>query len=119
MSNTNSYPEHDKLREITDDFQVIGEFIEWLSQNGYTICEQHKAESEPQAAKLAVEPDSCAADRLGDSFARVLQAVADSAQIYWPVNGRQPDDLLARYFGIDQERLEDEKRAMLEKLRTI
>lgn len=37
---------------------------------------------------------------------------------FWPVH-RPITDLLAERFGIDQEKLEDEKRAMLDELRAL
>ncbi len=39
MSRKIIYPEHDKLKLIQEDSQKIGEFIEWLNENGYRICE--------------------------------------------------------------------------------
>lgn len=33
------YPEHDKIRALEGDNQVVGDFIEWLCTQGYRICE--------------------------------------------------------------------------------
>ena len=33
------YPEHEKLSALNGKNQTIGEFLEWLNDNGYTICE--------------------------------------------------------------------------------
>jgi hypothetical protein len=33
------YPEHEKLQTVQDKSQVCGEFLEWLNENGYSICE--------------------------------------------------------------------------------
>ena len=77
------YPEHDKLKEIQEESQIIGEF---LDNCGYTL------------AKWSKEPH-----------------LVDYAELV-PV-GSIPD-ILAEYFGIDQNKLEAEKRAMLDEMRT-
>jgi hypothetical protein len=32
------YPEHEKLKALGGDNQVVGDFIEWLGENGYEIA---------------------------------------------------------------------------------
>lgn len=34
-----SYSEHEKLHAIVDDSQKIGEFLEWLKEQGYILAE--------------------------------------------------------------------------------
>lgn len=77
------YPEHDKLRAVRDESQAIGQFLEWLGENGLVICsfEEYK--------------------RTGE---------------YIP-DGRSIQQILADYFEIDLNKLDDEKRAMLNELR--
>lgn len=33
------YPEHEKMKVVQDDSQVIGDFIEWLYSRDFSICE--------------------------------------------------------------------------------
>ena len=33
------YPEHDKLKALGGANQIVGDFIEWLGEQGLTICE--------------------------------------------------------------------------------
>jgi hypothetical protein len=33
------YPESEKVHAIRDKSQVVGEFIDWLEEKGYSICE--------------------------------------------------------------------------------
>ena len=33
------YPEHEKLKALDGQNQIIGQFIEWLNDNRYVICE--------------------------------------------------------------------------------
>jgi len=76
------YPEHDRLKEIQEESQCIGEFLDTC---GYTL------------AKWSKEPH-----------------LVDYAELV-PV-GNIPD-ILAEYFNIDQNKLEAEKRAALERMR--
>ena len=73
------YPEHEKLKAISDKSQICGEFIEWLQSQGFFI--EHNGK--------------------GD----------------WPqfVLRRQ----LAKFFGIDEEKLENEKMVMLDEMRRL
>ena len=33
-----SYPEHDRLSAVADKSQCVGEFLEWLQEQGITLC---------------------------------------------------------------------------------
>lgn len=74
------YPEHQKLKAVKDKSQAIGEFLDWLSEQGIYLCKLQQEEYMPH---------------------------------YYRING-----LLAEYFGIDENKLEAEKRTMLEECRT-
>ena len=74
------YPEHEKLKALAGANQVVGNFIEWLGENGYVI-----ARYDPH-------------DRLYPAYERL-------------------DKLIADHFEINEQRLEEEKLAMLASLR--
>jgi hypothetical protein len=76
-----TYPEHEKLKALGDSNQIVGDFIEWLSEQGYEIC------------------------RWNDSGTHCL-----------PVHLHR-DQMLADFFEIDRDKLEAEKRQMLDALR--
>lgn len=65
------WPEHEKLHAVVDRSQAIGEFIEWIESQGFTIT----------AANGGPRPNMTT----------------------W----------LADFFGIDLDRIETEKRAMI------
>ena len=112
------YPEHDKLCAIKDQSQAIGAFIEWMGEHGYHICERTHAVSESANQVIeAPEPGTWQRKRLGDRFCDLLGALIDANTIYWPTTKRLPNALLAQYFDIDEDKLETEKRAMLDELR--
>ena len=80
------YPEHQKLRAVKDKSQCVGEFIEWLGEQGIMLC--------------------CNDGQVG------------MYPINWPITESR-NKLLARFFGIDLNRLEDEKLAMLDEQRAL
>jgi hypothetical protein len=86
-----TYPEHEKLTQIRDKSQLVGEFLDWLSQQGYYICRWQDEGDNGQPKRIPATAD-------------------DIARIH-------EDEYLADFFGIDQDKLEEEKRAMLDALR--
>lgn len=36
--NAVTYPEHEKLKALNGHNQAVGEFLDWLSENGYVIA---------------------------------------------------------------------------------
>lgn len=85
-----TYPEHEKLAQISDKSQAIGEFMDWLNETkGFQLGEW----------------GTCL-----DEFCQ-----EDSLHPVTPTTV----DLLAEHFGIDQNKLEDEKQAMLEAQREM
>ena len=75
-------PTLNKIQKCHKDSQNIGEFLEWLSMKGYTICEYVKKE---------------------DVYPRPIR-----------LNREQ---LLAKYFGVNLERAEQERRKILDMVR--
>lgn len=74
-----SYPEHEKMKECSSPRQAVGDFIEWLSERGYWICEKRHGE--------------------------------------WFPTYRSRDQLLAAHFELDIDKIDAEKRAMLDEIR--
>lgn len=81
------YPEHEKLLQVQDKSQAIGEFLDWLqNEEKVTLC------------------------KLGKPFGE------DAITYYTPIH-ESIDWLLAKYFGIDLDLLSQEKAKMLERIR--
>lgn len=115
-----NYPEHEKLHLVKHETQTVADFIAWLEQHNYYICE--KREPESPSAKPIIDvphPDSRRAERLGDAFCDAIRSIADAACIFWPTNKRLPEALLSEFFEIDPVKLEEEKMAMLEECRKL
>lgn len=74
-------PEHNKMVMVKHESQIVGDFLEWLDQQGMTIC------------------------NLVEDY-------------YCPVRLSR-EQLLAKYFGIDLDKIEQENRAILDYARKI
>lgn len=88
------FPEHEKMHAVKSRSQSIGEFLEWLrSEKGYVICERLRTsdgdeEEEDDDADYELVPANLGITKL-----------------------------LAEFFKIDLEKIEAEKRQMLDQLR--
>jgi hypothetical protein len=88
MSNT--YPEHEKLKEVRDKSQAIHEFLEWLQQSEYKMFLAHYFRNERGRTSDLIVP-----------------------------NTKAITDLVAEFLEIDLVKLENEKREMLEEFRKV
>jgi hypothetical protein len=97
------YPEHDKLRKISDESQSIGAFLEWLTgDRGLVIAKYHQhddgcgripRDSVNHPAECGYVDDQLEASRVG-------------------IQG-----LLAEYFEISLVEIEQENRRLLRQIR--
>jgi hypothetical protein len=106
------YPEHDKLTAISDRSQAIGEFLDWMSQEKKII-----RASWLDAYMVWVPCDE--ASEYG------LIQNDDGEWGWWRhaperlhMDTTSVQDLLAEFFDIDRAKIEEEKRTMLDRLRT-
>lgn len=113
------YPEHDKLMECKDDREAIGTFIDVglgrlfggmaLYELVEVACEcrwclQHDA----RAAPILVHGESDRQSFRGGVF----------YEKKWMPTMKSPADILAEYFGIDRDKIDAEKTAMLDAIRS-
>ena len=81
-----TYPEHDKLKQVMGCSQELGEFLEWLQENGYVLARWRQ-----RHIRMEHELVPC-----GESIEKIL----------------------AKRFNIDLKVLEDEKRQIIEELKS-
>jgi hypothetical protein len=121
MSN---YPEHDKLTAISDQSQAIGEFLEWLPSQGRFIGAWRTVVDCPGGGIW--EKWSCIGgvkvnDRTGEEGDECPvcdgRGVVDAAEPIPEVAYVDINKILAEFFDIDLNKLEAEKRAMLDEIR--
>lgn len=94
------YPEHEKLTKIKDESQTIGEFLEWFQhEKKVTACVKHKHDD----SCYSKSGYSCCSFRV-DEYAPFPFLT---------------EVLLAEYFKIDLNKIEKEKRQMLDKIKKV
>ncbi len=97
-----TYPEHEKLHAIKEKSQACGDFLEWLlGPRRYHIGEYH------------VHTDACWDE--GESQTERRRTCGTPTGVLYPtsINVRK---LLAEFFEISEEKIETEKRAILDVL---
>lgn len=120
------YPEHAKLIALNGQNQIIGQFIEWLHDQGVTPCRWREAgnNGEPRHLYRDDKPEldemSCwGGEWHRDSSGRYFRDNPDheSWGAGWEPVFKTIPAWLAEYFGIDQAALDREKDAMLAAIR--
>lgn len=104
MSDYPATPELDKIRAHQDTSQEIGSFIEWLS------TEARFGPQSGEGRRAAIR-----AQKLNNS--PVELCLFDEAWDEWRPVGLKIEEMLARYFKIDLNVVEEERRAVLEHIR--
>lgn len=89
----NKYPESEKLLAVREESQKIGEFLEWLKSK-VTLATWEENEDDDTQAYMA----------------EIL------CPVYKYNGGNGTQLLLAEYFGIDLDQVEEERRRILEEL---
>lgn len=106
------YTEHVKLAKIAKFSQSIGEFIEWLGTEGVQLMRwTETVDVEPCDGMLFTECRGAQCDNCGGTKVTTVKRSG-----YAP-HGVSIHDMLAKFFDIDQAKIESEKRHMLETLR--
>jgi hypothetical protein len=133
------YPEHKKLSAVRDQSQKCGEFFEWLqSEKGVTMECSFEYERDEDDEKIWRDEDGNVVEDYVDPESYIFSVGSPKDEKYRkmrdergihcrliPTPGgsitmpiRQPlSSLLAEFFEIDENKLEEEKRAMLEACR--
>ncbi len=133
------HPECDKMLAVSEDSQKIGEFLEWLGSQGLHVCSLvTKRPCEYRGRRYA-----CSGGRLyyGEDVSSLGHLLVDESEYeseairrcdacrgsgmvdliqphFSPVSGTI-NTLLAKYYGIDMDKVERERRAILEDLRAL
>lgn len=97
-----TYPEHKKLEKVKDLSQSCGEFLDWLlSSRGYTLGQYH------------IHGAECYEHDLKERNCLVCKT---NTEFLFPAP-HATRRLLAEFFEVDENKLEDEKRRMLDAMR--
>ena len=97
---TRELPEHERLALVKDKSHEIGTFLEWLTEQGIGLSKYHKHSEE--CGKV-----------YSNGYSKECKMTEDTLSPY-PMN---IEVLLARFYGIDLDKLEREKRQILADIR--
>lgn len=126
---TTIYPEHEKLKAVMETSQAIGDFIETLPEMGFQLCERidqrecawrslRSRGGVPQlVCRDGVVVDLDTDEQLHDCEECDGTGFVDMDEPIYLPRMTTTTKILARYFDIDLDVIEAEKRAMLESLR--
>lgn len=118
-----TYPEHEKQHKIVEQSQAIGEFLDFAP---YTLCEHREAGDNGEPEYIWTQRALGTMPERRDWNPRLHDYIDGRAlhnpdyeswdEDYVPVM-KSISQILADYFGIDQKKIEKEKRAMLDAIR--
>lgn len=98
MTTKNNYPECEKLTEVSEKSQEIGFFLEWLFGR-YTLCQF-----------LEEQKEVFTNDEGEEDYVYLPEG-------YYPIR-RPIQALLAEYFNIDMNKVDEERAQILKELRS-
>lgn len=113
---TNEYPEHEKLKALNGKNNDIGDFIEHLHSAGYTICAPHEHVGAMKNRYVAEDRDN-GCGNANEDYGETARECGYKKDEMEPVR-RNTAEWVALYFNIDQKKLDAEKEAMLESIRS-
>ena len=116
-----NYPEHEKQAKVKEQAQTIGEFLEWLASQDIQLHERPTKEAVIARMKgLPVDNDHCPeCGKRTEKYCSQCRVgiVNDYWDTYFPVR-KTIEQILARYFEIDLNQIEEENRQLLDKIRS-
>ena len=96
--------EIEKIAAVQDESNAISGFIDWLSDNNYAICEYREVEEE--------NPDEAVLATVG-----IVEDLPPYMVERWAIKRESHEQLLAKYFEIDLDKVEAERLGFLERIR--
>ena len=105
-------PTLDKLSRVSKESQRIGDFLEWLKEQGIELCSIHECGKDCSKRRCEhFEQYVPAVVRSQEE--KVAERLAGQAL----KTARTTEAVLATYFGIDLDKVEEERRALLDYVR--
>lgn len=123
-------PELDKMHTVKEKSQAIGEFLEWLNERGIHLCKWRDKGDNGQprfvwkdGVKIAKKDKCPVSEREPDHIDEWNNDAKRNPEYEsWPggyvADHTSIEKRLAEYFGIDLNKCEKERRAILEHIRS-
>ncbi len=99
------YPQHARVKELGNDNQIIGNFLEWIGENGYTICTYF---TDKYFDGKEYDSEGERKEYIPEGFYVPLMVRSDEP--------RRIEEWIGKYFGIDVKELSREKDRMYAEL---
>lgn len=96
--------EIEKIVEVQDESNAISGFLDWLQESGYAICEYREVEEENPAGPVLAT--------IG-----IVEDLPPYMVEKWVIKRESHEQLLAKYFLIDLDKVEAERLEFLERIR--
>ena len=93
--------EVEKMVAAQEESMTLSGFLDWLSDNGYAICEEKEFEEPDATEALAIVAG--------------IELPPNMVIRWWP-RRKSNERLLADFFEIDLDKVEEERRVILEEL---
>ena len=109
------YPEHNKLHAVRDRSEAIGEFLEWLRGQRVNLMVWR----EDIEDTMPCSNWNCIGGEVRGKPCPFCNGTGQTTYMrkeWWPL-GKTIEGILAEYFDVDLDKLEAEKRAMLDGIR--
>lgn len=107
-------PELDKMHAVKDRSQAIGEFLEWLQQEKRLELAQWHSHTEDCQSFAIFGKEAAHPEELEDGHYHRNQCGMSDQALY--VFNYSIEKILAEFFEIDLQKVDEEKRAILESL---
>jgi len=110
------YPECEKLANVSKESNAIGEFLDWLQEQGISLTKWQEAGDNGEPSYIdetTGEPSSMLAYNSINN-----PDLEEWFEGYFPIH-TPFENLLAKYFDIDMNKVEKERREMLDNIRKI
>jgi len=114
------YPECERLADVRDESKEIGAFLEWYMSKKNGALYLYKEEGDNGEPKWldADSGEPVEYDRTADLNGKIkLNPNYNSWRSDYYMDNTSIENLLAEYFDIDMKKVEEERQAMLNKLR--
>lgn len=109
------YPEHDKLQLVHEISQAQGDLLEWLAEQGVHLMRFEKWDepTEEECPRCSHASEAAKARCQCENCNGTHRYTVNRHYERWVDDFRSIPTILAEYHGIDPQKLEREKRAML------
>ena len=107
-------PELEKMRRVKEDSQKLGEFIEWMNDNGFHIAEVHAHKGSEGKIGGCYGEHVCDPEWCGSRCEKEISQNCGYHDGEYYGTRLRIEQILAKYFRINLDKCEKERQALLD-----